>query len=1099
MNTEQKNATDYSDKTYGIFYRKYSRIACPIVILLSLFVYCLTLSPGPFPGQSADMMSLFSGLVPTIAPSHTIWGFFVSKVTAVAGSSFVSALNVFSMLCCVCSVWLFYTILTHTIWNLIDREISLPKNAAVATVLAGSIGALALAFSVPFWITATRLQYQSFDLLFLLLLCRLLLLHIEKSNPWSFLLFMLLYGVLAVESLGAVLLLPIFIVLVWTRWAMNGRAKVAHFFFGIIFFGIGLASAWLIASHFAATQDISLRGYETTWDVFRTIFEDQARALKNAFPKRGWLLIVIFTIAPTLAAAMAARTSLAATSLSRKWDTMLMHVILSVASVLVLANAFRISPWTILRNDVIPVQLAAFTAATIGYLVAYWYLLFVNRMVLSSVLEIDRNRQFSAWIGIISGSFILIMLPISACINAFESSGHNGKFVNQCVSEIIESLNGKRWLVSDGLFDSHLLIEAKRKNLDIGLIELNNNDNKVYLRHLRNVIQTNPEFENLDRIQLANSASLGVLPFLQDWMDADTNVIDRIGIFAAPDLIVAEKRIVVPCKYFFVAGRSLEDLKDAPFLSPHRDFWKRSLEEFSVSRHRRDAAKNYRAAIRRQIGFVANNAGVLLEDLGLDEEAFQTYSFVRQIDPENVSTILNIIEILHRKEDEGFHITERSAIEDTIERVIRELEGRRLPFWSLSRSFGYVRSPDLFMQLGWAWAASGQPGLALAGVQRATQVAGTQEDRIRAQELMADLLLRQNDIEGSEEIYEEIIRADPSNSRAMVSLAHVQMRRGSIDKAREWLDKAREKGIDQSTLAFESATIDIASGRAADARVKLAEITDIYPKNIQAWGMLAIASMQMNDFAEVESRIIPKMIQAAGTTDHYLILVIRGQLLLSRNAGSDKRNLEDIRAARDAFERASVLRQGVTKLLESILRLDFTLGDQESAELHARQLLRTNRNNGIANYMMGSIMINRGRLAESEDYLRRSISAMPTPEALNDLSELLRKNGDLKEAEERIRAAISIAPEYYIVWDTLGGILMDMKDIPNAEEAFMKSLELFKDDPRVKMNYAKLLIKKGEIVRARALISEVNANRSSLSDENQRELVELLRIVNPKK
>ena len=116
--------------------------------------------------------------------------------------------------------------------------------------------------------------------------------------------------------------------------------------------------------------------------------------------------------------------------------------------------------------------------------------------------------------------------------------------------------------------------------------------------------------------------------------------------------------------------------------------------------------------------------GVSIEELlCLDESP--------EIDPENISTILNLVELLNRKRDENFHADKLSEIEGSIKRIIEDLKGRRLPIWSLSRVFGYVRSPVLFTQLGWSWAASGQPGIALSGIQRAESIAATPAARSR--------------------------------------------------------------------------------------------------------------------------------------------------------------------------------------------------------------------------------------------------------------------------------------------------------------------------------------------------------------------------------
>ena len=1089
MILETPNVDKYSIEDYRNARKRLARIVGLCVLGFSAITYLATFSPGVFPGESASLMAIHSGLEPLIAPTHPYWGTIVSKIAALGPRGMVFRLNFFSFLTAMAALWLLFDLMVSVIGDIIERETATPKVAATASVIAGSGAALALALSVPFWMTATRLQYQGFNLLLLLVVLRLLAWYLETEAPGVLVLLALFSGVACVESFYIVCFLPFVAIAIIARWIRRGSVKAAGLPLVAIAFALGLATVFLVAYGFKQNHDISLRGYRDIWSIARSLFVDQGRLVYSYLRHSGWLNLLILAVTPWLAAIAISARSLNET---REWGIMIMHAAMSVAVALVLGNAPAVSPWGIFRGTgTLPVPLMAMSAMTMGYLLAYWYLIIAN----SSQVNIDGERTFaessSVWFGWVFGIVTLGTMVITAGINVLEANGRNGRFVDQCAWEVIDSLEGRKWIVTDGLFDSHLLIAAHCTGKNVRLIELQNNDNKVYLRYLRGVINEDPDFKvkGVDIGKLENGADLGVVSFLQDWLDSDPSAIDRMYFMSAPDIILSTGKIVVPHKFCFKAGSGLDEYRDAPFLAEHREFWERMKNVLAKSRGVRDASAMARALIRRQVGFVANNAAVLLEDLGRDEDALQTYLFVRDIDPENVSAILNLVEILNRKKDEGFHTDLREEVEGSVKRLIEELAGRRLPIWSLSRVFGYVRSPILFTQLGWSWAASGQPGIALSGIHRAEALATTPAAVNRVRQAEGQLFWQQNDINASEAVFQQILKDDPTNASAMVSIARVQVRRGSLDLARDWLNKARENGADRITLAFEGATLDLAAGRAADARVKLNEVTDLQPGNIQAWALLGLAALNMGDMDDLESRIIPRMVTIAGTTDDYYVLVLKGQVLFQR------KNLAE---ARNTFERALMLRPGLMTLMEWILRLDFVLDDKIAAEEHARQLMRNNRSNGFANYIMGSIMLSRGRNAEAEDFLRRSVSATPTPEALNDLAELLRNIGNLGEAKRRIREAIALAPDFYVLWDTLGGILADEGDIDGAENAYIKSLELDKSDMRVNINYARLLIRKGNIVQARSLLAEANKHRSSLSEADQKSLSELLETVAPK-
>ena len=1090
MQLTTPNVDMYSLEDYRIARKRLAKIAGLCVVGFAALVYLLTFSPGVFPGESASLMAVHSGLEPLIAPVHPFWGSIVSKIAAIGPKGMVFRLNFFSFLTALAAVWLTFDLMSSLVGSTIERETATPRIAAMASIVAGIGAAIALALSVPFWMTATRLQYQGFNLLLLLVVLRLLVWYLDTESGGVLALLALVAGFACVEALWIGCFLPLVAAVVITRWVRRGSVKAANIPLVAISFVVGLASVFLVAHVFKQSHDISLRGYGNTWSIIRGILGDQAKFIRANSRHSGWLNIAILTLAPWLASIAISARSLNET---REWGIMIMHAAMSVAVALVLGNAPAVSPWGIFRETgILPVPLLAMSAMTMGYLMAYWYLIIVN----GSQVNIDGERTFaqrsSIWFGWVFGIVTAASMVITGGINILEANGRNGRFADECAREIIDSLEGRKWIVTDGLFDSHLVIEAHCTGKNIRLVELQNNDNKVYLRYLRSVINEDPDFKSpgIDIGKLENGADLGVVSFLQDWLDCDPAAIDRMFFMTAPDIILSTGKIVVPHKFCFKAGDSLDSVKGVSFLEDHRKFWERMRTLLAKSRGVRDAASAMRARCRRQVGFVANNAGVLLEDLGMEEDAYQTYIFVRELDPENISTLLNLVELLNRKREENFHTDMLKEIESSIQRIVTDLAGRRLPIWSLSRVFGYVRSPILFTQLGWAWAASGQPGIALSGIQHAESIAATPTARLRAKQAEAQLLWQQNDISGSEAVFEQILKDDPNNSSAMISIARIQVRRGSLDHAREWLARARESGADKISLAFEGATLDLAAGQASAARVKLSEVTDVQPNNLQAWALLGLATLQMEDYDDIESRIIPQMVTVAGTTDNYFILVLKGQILFNKG------NLVE---ARDTFERALMLRPGLTTLMEWILRLDFALDDKSAAEEHARQLLRNNRANGFANYIMGSIMLFRGRKAEAEDFLRRSVSTAATPEALNDLAELLRTVGNLGEAQRRIREAIGMSPDFYVLWDTLGGILSDQGDLDGAAEAFSKALELDKTDMRVNINYARVLIKKGDIVKARSLLAEANKKRSSLPAADQRALTELLEQVAPGK
>jgi tetratricopeptide (TPR) repeat protein len=1067
--------------------RRLDRICGAGVFGAALLIYLLTLSPGVFPGVSAALMAAYTGLEPLVAPAHPLWGAIVGRLGSLGAGGMALRLNLFSALCGALAAGLFHLLVSRLVHTAIDPADDTAENAVRASVLAGLVAAAALAFSVPFWMASTRLHHQSFDLLLLLLVTHLFLAYARTRREWLGLLFALCYGIGIVESPVFIPFAPLFILYAFVIWHRHDDIRLRRILLMGLLAVAGLGLFLLAARHFCATADITLRGYSGYWNVVLTMVRDHLRTLRHALPRVGWLLIVMLIVVPWLAAQLIAPRAL---NEHREWGIYTLHLAMTGIVVAILGNA-PLSPWRLLRGrGGLPVTLYALTAMTAGYLAAYWYLLMANRKLMK-VRDVKQFRvRAGVWLGYAMTWLLLVVTAAAALVNGFEAGGRRGAFADICARKLLDCLEGRRWLVSDGLLDSHLTIEAARRGRPLTLLALQKNDSAIYIRQIRKLIESDPEFAGLDRVRLGNSADLGVMTFVQDWMAmASNSVAARLAVMSAPDLLIGAGWTVAPNFFCFVGEPDREALRDVPFLEVYEPFWDEMERVVPRRGGRHDPVAAHRAALRRQIGFVANNLGVLLEDLERPEEAFRVYRRVRAIDPDNISALLNMAEMLNR--DPDFMPQEKERVEQELRVFVENLEGRRLPLWSLSRHFGYVRSPLLFAQLGWTWALSGQPGMAMAGMRRAEAIAPTPASRLRVREAMAEMLMQQSEDERGEAVYEEILRSDPLNQRALVWMARIAARRGTLDKAREWLDKAQNAGVDRTTLALERAALFLAANEPEQARVALTEVTELQPRNLQAWSMLGVALMQMREFDEVERRVLPKMESIAGTPDNYLVQITRGQLAYHKGRDSYP-------AARDAFTRAAMLRPGMPMLLEWILRLDFLLGDKAAAEEHARQLLRQNRDHGFANYIMGSLMLERGRHAEAEDYLRRSVGASRSAAALNDLAELLRQSGNLEEAERRAREAIELAPNLYFAWDTLGGVLTDTRRWNEAEAAYAKALEIFADDLRIHLNLAKLLKAKGNLVKARETVARILPRKSELPPAEQEELARLARELAPR-
>ena len=1047
--------------------------------LLAAVVYGLTLSKGVYPGESARLMALYSGIDPLQLPLHPVWGMIVSSLSTGAGVSLPVRLNLFSACCSVVSVVLMYRLMSFLVHDLVYEEYSVEYAPRVA-FWAGSVSALAFMFAVPVWHAATRLQYQSFDLMLVMIAASLLVSYATSKWRGFLILFALLQGIGVVESAMFIPLAPVFLMfLIYVLWKQNELSLSRVAWMGVVAV-VGMSLYYFSARAFFASHDAEALGFKSVMDVLVDVWKSQIKNLSSGLPRVNWLILLLMSVVPWLAGGFA---SFRALNNERSWSQYILHLTLSVLVVLGLTNV-AISPWEILKpSGRLPVWSYAMLAMTAGYLVAYWYLLLKVDRPKRGQTTSNVTKQAGDWLGLILTYPLAALVLLAAVINAFECRGSRGTYADRCAKEILDRMGGRTWFVTDGTLDPHLQIMARKRGQELNLLSLQKDMSPFYLKSTAKLIEEKKLFDLANLQRMKSTLNLGILPFIQDWFALDKQIEKKVAVFGVPDFWYTAGITPVPDYLFFSGSRDIKELSDKPLFASYSAFWKEMDQVLAPnSTGSADPTDLHRAHLRRHMGFVANNLGVLLEDLGKDEDAFAVYSHVHdKLDPENVSALFNRFEMARRG------VASASASKESIERELKDFVGnlkQKYPLWSLSRYYGYVRSPEIFARLGWGWALSGQTGAALAGVTRAINLLPT-DQRIGAMQAMAAIYALSDDRGKSEAVYQDIMKSDPNNRSAMLGLARLAVQDGAIEKAKKWLEQAAKSEDKRGALGVEWAVIHLMNNDVARARLALQEATDLQPKNMQAWAMLAMVQLQQEETADIEKVILPKMESIAGTADNYFIQITRAQMAMKKG-----KNFQ--RAAREAFIRASMLRPDIPGVKDMILQLDIAMNDQASAELHARQVLRTSRKHSLANYVMGSLRLQEGEYGESEDFLRRSVEANPSAAALNDLAEVLRRIKKFDEAEKHARAAIKLSPELYVAWETLAVVLLEAdKDMDEAEQAVRKSMELYTDDLRVRITLARILLKKGEIERARETIRQLKSRQGELSKFDQEELSRL--------
>ena len=1074
--------------------------------LLALLVYSLTLADYAFPGESAAAITAWTGLDELTSPIHPVWGAFVSFIGSLSfPSSLVVRMNLFSMVCGVLSAVMVCRLVRCFVLSLATNEDVAP-HAGLAADLASAVAGALFVFGVPVWQASTHLECRIFDVMYALAMFSLLPWMFRRQNlAWPLtVLAGVMLGVGAVES---VIFLPLAPVLgIFVLAAFRGRGRVA----------VGAAGVFAVvaALSFALYTRHVMTGFSTTpyamaygesgmspMDVAVDFWRQQTAEVRMWWQRPGWLCVLLTAVLPFVACGFAAVRGLGS---ERSLSQYVFH--LAMTGCVIAATMTPASPHELMRLSVkaglatsLPVAVATLSAITAGYLAAYWLLLFKAKVRTDEYDGAATIVKVAKPVGVTMTVVIFAAVFFGALVNAFNCGRDRGEFADLCAKEVLDRMGGRTWLVTQGILDDHLRILADVRGQELNLVCLHRDADESYIKALSAKIAE--KGLKSTKGDLKSTVSLGVLPFLQDWFAGDPEVNSKAAVFGVPDFWYTAQKIPVSDGIFFGGVDSLKEFDGKKAVEDYKELWRRMEKPLYRRRGETlsevdDPVARLRLHLRRHLGFVANNLGVTLQDVDMPDEAFQLYELVRKtIDPDNVCALFNEFEMARAGIKAA--VARKGEIEKEIQALV-DNPAKRYTLWSLSRFYGYIRSPEIFARMGYGWARSGQTGAAITQVRRAMPFVPSERQAGLAN-IMAEIYAIGGETQRSRDEYMKILDSDSGNRNALLGLARLSMQAGSFEEARDYLTKAVDQAPNRAASNVEWAIIHLMNNDLEQARLYLQKATDLKPDDLQAWGLLSHVMLQQADaekdekarakvIDELERVIIPRMEAIAGGPKNYFVQVTRGLVLLQR--GEDRR-----RDARDALLAAYNLRPDIMAVANMVLQQDIALDDKARAREHARLVLRQNRRNQLANYVLGSLHLGQRDYGNAETFLKLAVSdEKPFAAAENDLAEVLRREGRLEEAERYANKAVTSDPELYVAWETYASVLIDSnKELAKAEEYLRKAIELCKkntkqDDLRMQITLVKVLLKNGKTMSAKGTLRSLQSRRKELSDFDVEEL-----------
>ena len=1038
-------------------------ICASIVGLLALLVYIITLSSGVFPGEPARTVAEVIGVAPRLGADAPIYHLIMSFLNKISGGN-VFLFNLVSAIFGAIGVGLMYIVMHDSVKYIVSQENDDQKMIVRASHIAGAVSSLSLVFCLSFWVAANRVGALTFHIFLLLAVTKLILWFAKTGSLKALLLVMFFYGIGICEYASFLTCFPVAMIFLLIFMWKHSMIKPMICLYAVLALVVGL-SFYLISSwFFYNSPGYEIREYGSFWRIPYGYIYDQLISILKGLPKVGWLLMILLTILPWIVMLFVARRSL---NYDEDSTFFVLHIVLLVIAVLILLD-LQGSPWYIFGVRKVMILPYLLTTSLLGYVAAYFFVATIGR---SNIRFARGKMKF-----ISNHGSKIMLLPILACIvylpikNADIANARTSKYINGFAKDVVNSMDERPWLLSNGLLDYNFMIAAKQEGVEFTCLDLSKGSTTLYLNFIS---------KKFDNISLQNVAKIGLQPLLKTWFDLmDIDITKELAILSVPDFWLAQGYVYVPNKALFLGAKDIESLDSEKLFEVNEGFWE-TLDELNEKEFNEDnLAYMYINYMQRHLSLIANNLGVLLEDLKLNEDAIKAYENSIKMNDNNISAKLNLIYMGKQEIYDGDIVALEEEIEDLSNRLINLISLMGVSYYS-----GYVREPMFFARMGWSWALSGQPKLAIFGLTRAMDMVDeSQQAYIKG--TLASVYLNSNDIHKSAELFLEILAENPSNLQALVGLAKIERIKENYEDSKGYLDKAAAAGLEPQYYELELILLEVLQGNVGASRKRVERLLERYP---DMHGARVLLSNMMIGDVDSNGELADNLRE--------LNAIKGGRAIADIIKGNKALQEKDYARAKFFFQKALVSRNQDVTLLETLLRLDFLLREKDDAKKHVVQLLKIDPNNYFANYINGTIQDDAGEHVFAEDSYRKSIAVKSTPDALNSLSYLLVSKGKYVEAEELAKQALEFDPDNVLYCDTYGIALYYLDRSQEALPYLKRSAEAL-DIPVVYLHYAAVLLDVGQVEDAKLYLDKARSKDAMLPFKDKQlgqELHDLLR------
>lgn len=624
----------------------------------AVLLYTATAGFVPVPGESARSLYTYAGLDPFPVLLHPLWSLAVGGVAGL-GQNPAFSVGVFCALCGALSIYFFFEIMA----GCRIRYLRL-REAPGTDLFCGVASAVYLLGCIPFWMISTRAHPLALHTLLLLFTVWLLARFLRNGGKAMLNLFAFFLG-LGIAEYPAMLLMALPLAGMAVVHARRLRGIVGR---NLLWAGVallaGLSLFGLTAWRYLRHPAQAILGGGTFPEALRMVVAASVDRLFFVAGDVGWLLVAMFAVIPWILAFLAAQQTPVA---EEPKGSMLVYGLLTILAVLQLVPT-RFTPFLAYHEmGIIVVAPYLLVAAYFGYAMAYWY----SRIAIDAMTTHGEGLNPAWWLTLPA----LLLMGIAAALNHSWVDARPATAIYQWVQQLNRVLPDNAWLVTHGQMDDLFALSFHEQGTQQKTLNLARAEEETYRLHIATQVDDT-------RLQALARLSLGI--FLHEW--AQRQDVDQLAFMdASATPWTKDELTTIPQLALYRGTEETVSLARRRLLEEHRTFWTTAIPPLREAQLRPGTIGQLSERLLEHSAKVANDFGLLMDELGEPGIALEAYQSAREINPFNTSALFN-----------RYLLLARLGQDEESQRLWKPL---RSALASLDRPGAFERAADLHGQL----------------------------------------------------------------------------------------------------------------------------------------------------------------------------------------------------------------------------------------------------------------------------------------------------------------------------------------------------------------------------------------------------------------